>query len=113
VLILYIVDYSVHISLRYKKNGRWVVENQVGKKNLAIDDCDARQSVYVYGCKDSVLQVNGNIHLYLGYVTYYISRSPILFGVITIIKHFAGKVNNITVDKCTKVGIVFKVSGLV
>ena len=25
-------------------------------------------------------------------------------------KHFAGKVNNITVDKCTKFGIVFKVS---
>ncbi|AQK63293.1 Adenylyl cyclase-associated protein [Zea mays] len=55
----------------------WVVENQVGKKTLAIDDCDSRQSVYVYGCKDSVLQVNG-------------------------------KVNNITVDKCTKFGIVFK-----
>ncbi|KAK3149508.1 hypothetical protein QOZ80_3AG0218360 [Eleusine coracana subsp. coracana] len=56
---------------------KWVVENQIGKKTLAIDDCDSKQSVYVYGCKDSVLQVNG-------------------------------KVNNITVDKCTKVGIVFK-----
>jgi adenylyl cyclase-associated protein len=42
-------------------DGRWVVENQVGKKTLAIDDCDSRQSVYVYGCKDSVLQVNGNV----------------------------------------------------
>ncbi|EEC76093.1 hypothetical protein OsI_13337 [Oryza sativa Indica Group] len=63
--------------LELQMGRKWVVENQVGKKNLAIDDCDARQSVYVYGCKDSVLQVNG-------------------------------KVNNITVDKCTKVGIVFK-----
>ena len=43
-------------------NGRWVVENQVGKKTLAIDDCDSRQSIYVYGCKDSVLQVNGNVY---------------------------------------------------
>ncbi|ONM08736.1 Cyclase-associated protein 1 [Zea mays] len=63
--------------LELQMGRKWVVENQVGKKTLAIDDCDSRQSVYVYGCKDSVLQVNG-------------------------------KVNNITVDKCTKFGIVFK-----
>ncbi|KAL6637009.1 hypothetical protein ACP70R_024581 [Stipagrostis hirtigluma subsp. patula] len=63
--------------LELQMGRKWVVENQIGKKNLAIDDCDSRQSVYVYGCKDSVLQVNG-------------------------------KVNNITVDKCTKFGIVFK-----
>ncbi|KAI9180760.1 hypothetical protein LWI28_007880 [Acer negundo] len=56
---------------------KWVVENQIGKKNLVIEDCDAKQSVYVYGCKDSVLQIQG-------------------------------KVNNITIDKCTKMGIVFK-----
>lgn len=55
---------------------KWVVENQIGRKNLMIDDCDAKQSVYVFGCKDSVLQIKG-------------------------------KVNNITVDKCTKMGIVF------
>ncbi|KAJ3697672.1 hypothetical protein LUZ61_001377 [Rhynchospora tenuis] len=55
---------------------KWVVENQVGKKELVIDDCDSKQSVYVYGCKDSVLQVKG-------------------------------KVNNITLDKCTKTGILF------
>ncbi|PSS26049.1 Cyclase-associated protein [Actinidia chinensis var. chinensis] len=55
---------------------KWVVENQIGRKNLVIDDCDAKQSVYVFGCKDSVLQIQG-------------------------------KVNNITVDKCTKMGIVF------
>uniref|UniRef100_A0A0D9VYD0 Adenylyl cyclase-associated protein n=1 Tax=Leersia perrieri TaxID=77586 RepID=A0A0D9VYD0_9ORYZ len=63
--------------LELQMGRKWAVENQVSKKDLAIDDCDARQSVYVYGCKDSVLQVNG-------------------------------KVNNITVDKCTKLGIVFK-----
>ena len=39
---------------------RWVVENQVGRKNLVIDDCDAKQSVYIFGCKDSVLQIQGN-----------------------------------------------------
>lgn len=39
---------------------RWVVENQIGRKNLVIDDCDAKQSVYIFGCKDSVLQIQGN-----------------------------------------------------
>lgn len=56
---------------------KWVVENQIGNKELIIDECDSKQSVYVFSCKDSVLQIKG-------------------------------KVNNITVDKCTKTGIVFK-----
>ncbi|XP_020589934.1 cyclase-associated protein 1 [Phalaenopsis equestris] len=56
---------------------KWAVENQIGKKNLVIDKCDAKQSVYVYGCQDSVLQVKG-------------------------------KVNNITIDKCNKMGVLFK-----
>ncbi|TKY67555.1 Cyclase-associated protein 1 [Spatholobus suberectus] len=56
---------------------KWVVENQIEKKDLVIKDCDAKQSVYIYGCKNSVLQI-------------------------------PGKVNNITIDKCTKMGVVFK-----
>ncbi|XP_061372708.1 cyclase-associated protein 1 [Gastrolobium bilobum] len=63
--------------LELQMGRKWVVENQIGKKNLVIEDCDAKQSVYVYGCKDSVLQIQG-------------------------------KVNNITIDKCTKMGVVFK-----
>ncbi|KAK1423877.1 hypothetical protein QVD17_19186 [Tagetes erecta] len=55
---------------------KWVVEYQIGVKDLCIDECDARQTIYIFGCKDSVLQVKG-------------------------------KVNNITVDKCTKMGVVF------
>lgn len=62
--------------LELQMGRKWVVENQIGRKNLVIDDCDAKQSVYAFGCKDSVLQIQG-------------------------------KVNNITVDKCTKMGIVF------
>ncbi|KAL3614094.1 F-actin-capping protein subunit alpha [Castilleja foliolosa] len=63
--------------LELQMGRKWVVENQVGRNNLVIDDCDSKQSVYIYGCKNSVLQVQG-------------------------------KVNNITVDKCTKLGLVFK-----
>lgn len=44
--------------------GRWAVENQIGKKNLIIEDCDSKQSVYVYGCKDSVLQVKGDANVF-------------------------------------------------
>ncbi|KAL5704585.1 F-actin-capping protein subunit alpha [Ranunculus cassubicifolius] len=55
---------------------KWVVEYQIGRKDLVIDDCDSKQSVYAFGCKGSVLQIQG-------------------------------KVNNITIDKCTKMGIVF------
>lgn len=62
--------------LELQMGRKWAVENQIGKKNLTIDDCDSKQSVYVFGCKDSVIQIKG-------------------------------KVNNITIDKCTKMGIVF------
>ncbi|XP_028083827.1 cyclase-associated protein 1 isoform X1 [Camellia sinensis] len=62
--------------LELQMGRKWAVENQIGKKNLVIDDCDAKQSVYIFGCKDSVLQIQG-------------------------------KVNNITVDKCSKMGVVF------
>ncbi|XP_057788316.1 cyclase-associated protein 1 [Salvia miltiorrhiza] len=63
--------------LELQMGRKWVVENQIGRNNLVIDDCDAKQSVYVFGCKNSVLQVQG-------------------------------KVNNITIDNCTKMGVVFK-----
>ncbi|KAG6484518.1 hypothetical protein ZIOFF_053036 [Zingiber officinale] len=69
--------------LELQMGRKWVVENQIGKKNLVIDDCDSKQTVYLYGCKDSVLQIKGNSDQMLG------------------------KVNNITIDKCTKMGIVF------
>ncbi|KAF3638308.1 Cyclase-associated protein 1 [Capsicum annuum] len=62
--------------LELQMGRKWMVENQIGRKNLVIDDCDAKQSVYIFGCKDSVLQIQG-------------------------------KVNNITIDKCTKMGVVF------
>jgi adenylyl cyclase-associated protein len=62
--------------LELQMGHRWAVENQIGKKNLIIDECNSKQSVYIFGCKDSVVQVQG-------------------------------KVNNISIDKCTKTGVVF------
>eukprot|EP00250_Pteridium_aquilinum_P002137 c12340_g1_i1 orf=342-1844(-) len=56
---------------------KWVIENQTGNKDLVISKCNAWQSVYIFGCRDSVIQIQG-------------------------------KVNNITLDKCRKTGVVFK-----
>lgn len=55
--------------------GRWAVENQIGKKNLVIDDCDAKQSVYVFGCKDSVLQIQGTLCALKCSLSYYYFNS--------------------------------------
>ncbi|BAF23848.1 cyclase-associated protein 1 [Oryza sativa Japonica Group] len=63
--------------LELQMGRKWIVEHHVGNKNLVIEDCDTKQSIYVFGCKDSVLQVKG-------------------------------KVNNITIDKCSKMGLLFK-----
>ncbi|KAG6484934.1 hypothetical protein ZIOFF_053459 [Zingiber officinale] len=46
--------------LELQMGRKWAVENHIGNKNLIIEDCDTKQSVYIYGCKDSVLQVKGN-----------------------------------------------------
>ncbi|KAF6156563.1 hypothetical protein GIB67_000028 [Kingdonia uniflora] len=62
--------------LELQMGRKWGVENQIGRKNLVIDDYDSKQSVYVFGCKDSILQIQG-------------------------------KVNNITIDKCMKMAVVF------
>ncbi|KAK1402646.1 Adenylate cyclase-associated CAP [Heracleum sosnowskyi] len=62
--------------LELQMGRKWVVENQTGIKDLAIADCDAKQTVYIFNCKDSVLQITG-------------------------------KANNITIDKCNKMGVVF------
>lgn len=36
---------------------RWVVEHQVGAKGLELSDTSPKQVVYIYGCRDSVIQV--------------------------------------------------------
>ncbi|CAI5535254.1 unnamed protein product [Closterium sp. Naga37s-1] len=56
---------------------KWVVENQVDNKDVVIADTEPKQTVYIFGCKGTVVQVKG-------------------------------KVNNITLDKCTKTAVVFQ-----
>jgi adenylyl cyclase-associated protein len=58
---------------------KWIIENHVGNKDnggLVIENTEPKQTVYIYNCRDSTIQVRG-------------------------------KVNAITLDNCTKCGIVF------
>ena len=36
-----------------------MVEYQIGNKNIVLDQCEPKQSVYIFGCRDSVIQVKG------------------------------------------------------
>ncbi|PRW32688.1 cyclase-associated 1 [Chlorella sorokiniana] len=56
---------------------KWVVENQVGNREIAIDQTDPKQTVYIYNCSGSTIQVRG-------------------------------KVNAITLDKCSRTGLLFE-----
>nr|GEY48398.1 cyclase-associated protein 1-like [Tanacetum cinerariifolium] len=41
---------------------KWVVTNQVGVKDLCIDECYASQTIYIFGCKDSVIHIKGKVN---------------------------------------------------
>ncbi|MEW5301048.1 MAG: hypothetical protein WDW36_003931 [Sanguina aurantia] len=41
---------------------RWVVEHQVGAQGIQLTDTSPKQVVYIYGCRDSVVQVKGKVN---------------------------------------------------
>ena len=41
---------------------RWNVEYQDGNKNICIDDTDMKQTVYIFKCFNSLIQVNGKVN---------------------------------------------------
>ncbi|XP_066922086.1 adenylyl cyclase-associated protein-like isoform X2 [Clytia hemisphaerica] len=41
---------------------KWIIEHQDGNQNLVIDRTNDKQAVYMYKCKNSVLQVQGKIN---------------------------------------------------
>lgn len=59
------------------EGAKWVIEFQVGNRDLVIENPEVRHTVYIYKCENSVVQIKG-------------------------------KVNNITMDSCKKVGLVFE-----
>ncbi|KAF2074889.1 hypothetical protein CYY_003808 [Polysphondylium violaceum] len=41
---------------------KWTVEYQKGNKNIVIEDTDPKQTVYIYQCQDSVVQIKGKVN---------------------------------------------------
>lgn len=41
---------------------KWVVEYQVGKRDLKIEEVEMNQVIYLYACKDSTLTVKGKLN---------------------------------------------------
>eukprot|EP00899_Mesostigma_viride_P007907 jgi/Mesvir1/17117/Mv07550-RA.1 len=41
---------------------KWVVENFVDKKDIVITNTDAKQTVYIFGCKNCVVKVEGKVN---------------------------------------------------
>jgi len=44
------------------EGNKWCVEHQVGNRELVIDNPEVRQTVYIYKCEDSVVQIKGKIN---------------------------------------------------
>lgn len=44
------------------EGNKWVVEYQVGNKQIIIDQAEVKHTVYIYKCKDSVIQIKGKVN---------------------------------------------------
>jgi len=44
------------------RDKKWIIEHQEGNQSLVIDRTNDKQAVYMFKCKNSVLQVNGKIN---------------------------------------------------
>ncbi|KAK9767971.1 suppressor of rasval19 [Basidiobolus ranarum] len=44
------------------EGNKWVVENQANRNDLVIQQTETRQSVYIYGCECSTIQVKGKVN---------------------------------------------------
>ncbi|KAL4424859.1 hypothetical protein ABPG77_011109 [Micractinium sp. CCAP 211/92] len=62
--------------LECEQGRKWVVENQLGNREIVIDQTEPKQTVYIFNCSASTIQVRG-------------------------------KVNAITMDKCSRTGLLF------
>jgi len=44
------------------EGNKWAVEWQVNNKNIVISETEAKQTVYIYKCKGSTIQVKGKVN---------------------------------------------------
>uniref|UniRef100_A0A383VPJ4 C-CAP/cofactor C-like domain-containing protein n=1 Tax=Tetradesmus obliquus TaxID=3088 RepID=A0A383VPJ4_TETOB len=86
---------------------KWVVEWQVGQKELLVNVADPKQSVYIYNCSDCVVQVKGKCNAIsidkckkTGVVFEDVIASCELVNCSSVQVQCTGTVPTVSVDKC-------------
>jgi len=44
------------------ESNKWTIEYQKGNKQIVIEETDPKQTVYIYQCQDSVIQIKGKVN---------------------------------------------------
>jgi len=44
------------------QGNKWVIEYQIGNPNVVIDNVELKQTVYIYRCKNSTVQIKGKVN---------------------------------------------------
>lgn len=89
---------------------KWVVEYQVGNTSINIDETELKQTVYIYRCQGSVINVTGKVNAITfdecekcGLVFENAVASCELVNCKSVEVQIKGKVPNVTLDKCSGV----------
>lgn len=78
---------------------KWRIEYQTNKNNLIISDTEIKQTVYIYNCSECFITVKG-LNSNPGWLLIKINLSNQQ-------QCNKGKVNSITIDSCSRVGLLF------
>jgi len=88
------------------EGSRWVIEHQVGNKSVVIESPEAKHTVYIYKCHDSVIQVKGKVN---SIAFDDCSKCALVFDTLvsnlevvnckSVQVQVTGKVNNVAIDK--------------
>jgi len=102
-----------------KEGNKWVVEHQVGNKNIEISDTSAKQTVYIFKCSDSVIQIQGKVnHITIDGC----NKTGVVFGdaiaaceavnCSSLQIQVTGRVPSVAIDKCSGVQVFLSKSSL-
>jgi len=98
---------------------KWVVEHQVGNKNIEITNTNPKQTVYIYKCSDSVIQIQGKVnHITIdgcnkmGVVFVDAIAACEAVNCSSLQIQVTGKVPSVAIDKCSGVQVFLSKSSL-
>jgi len=105
---------------RFEREGvKWAVEHQVGNKSIVISETNPKQTVYIYKCADSVIQVTGKVNhitadgcIRTGIVFEDAIAACEAVNCTSLQIQVTGKVPSIAIDKCSGVQVYLSKSSL-